>query len=281
MKRGDTPAVINDLNGIKCHFGTWFDGKVQSYEGTKVRTPIMTTNINVQGSERTATFAQELSVPLLPIHSDTEPPVTSDDNLRTPGYSPVPEPVVLKIPVNARLKKGKGKKGKQSPYQSRYSFHQRYLCSQSSGDEARDVTTKKKGKKARKWGEDGAYEADGNDVLDFSSAPESVAPLPPLNIDNLIGSTQNFKFEIDEDDDEYEVTAETKSNRGWGIFSNFVGGKVLTKDDLKDPLEQMHQFLLAKNVASEVSSHLCESVEKNLVGQKTGNFQSRSPHGSS
>jgi signal recognition particle receptor subunit alpha len=207
--------------------------------------------------------------------------VTSDDNLRTPGYSPVPEPVVLKIPVNARLKKGKGKKGKQSPFQSRYSSHQRYLCSQSSGDEARDVTTKKKGKKARKWGEDGAYEADGNDALDFSSAPESVAPLPPLNIDNLIGSTQSFKFEIDEDDDEYEDTAEIKSNRGWGIFSNFVGGKVLTKDDLKDPLEQMHQFLLAKNVASEVSIHLCESVEKSLVGQKTGNFQSSSPHRSS
>src|SRR5208282_6173780 len=45
LKRGDTPAVINDLNGIKCHFGTWFDGKVQSYEGTKVRTPIMKTKL--------------------------------------------------------------------------------------------------------------------------------------------------------------------------------------------------------------------------------------------
>jgi signal recognition particle receptor subunit alpha len=67
---------------------------------------------------------------------------------------------------------------------------------------------------------------------------------------------------------------EGKGNRGWGIFSNFVGGKVLTKEDLKEPLEQMHQFLLAKNVASEVSVHLCESVETNLIGQKTGNWQS-------
>ena len=53
-----------------------------------------------------------------------------------------------------------------------------------------------------------------------------------------------------------------------------MGGKILTKEDLKDPLEMMHQFLLAKNVANEVSVHLCESVEKSLVGQKTGNFQS-------
>jgi signal recognition particle receptor subunit alpha len=36
LKKEDTPAVINDLDGVKCHFGTWFDGKVQSYEGPKV-----------------------------------------------------------------------------------------------------------------------------------------------------------------------------------------------------------------------------------------------------
>jgi signal recognition particle receptor subunit alpha len=36
LKSGDTTAVINDLNGVKCHFGTWFDDKVQSYEGAKV-----------------------------------------------------------------------------------------------------------------------------------------------------------------------------------------------------------------------------------------------------
>lgn len=36
LKRGDTTAVINDLNNVECHFGTWFDGKVQSYQGAKV-----------------------------------------------------------------------------------------------------------------------------------------------------------------------------------------------------------------------------------------------------
>jgi signal recognition particle receptor subunit alpha len=36
LKRGDTTAVISDLNGVECHFGTWFEGKVQSYEGARV-----------------------------------------------------------------------------------------------------------------------------------------------------------------------------------------------------------------------------------------------------
>jgi signal recognition particle receptor subunit alpha len=36
LRAGDNTMVINDLSGIECHFGTWFDGKVQSYEGAKV-----------------------------------------------------------------------------------------------------------------------------------------------------------------------------------------------------------------------------------------------------
>ena len=155
------------------------------------------------------------------------------------------------------------------------------MCSRSnnclcSGDEARDIAAKRRGKKARKWGEDGAYEADENEILDFSSAHESLAKPRPEAVDRTT-STQNKLFEIhddEDDDDDVDVSVEGKGNRGWGIFSNFVGGKVLTKEDLKEPLEQMHQFLLAKNVASEVSLHLCESVETSLIGQKTGNWQS-------
>jgi signal recognition particle receptor subunit alpha len=36
LKTGDTTAVIDDLNGVKCHFGTWFDERVHSYERIKV-----------------------------------------------------------------------------------------------------------------------------------------------------------------------------------------------------------------------------------------------------
>lgn len=58
------------------------------------------------------------------IQSDTEPPVTSDDNTAPYVSSPIIPPAILK-PVNARLKRGKGKKGKSpfaSPQQSRFVF---------------------------------------------------------------------------------------------------------------------------------------------------------------
>ena len=61
---------------------------------------------------------QELAAPLLAMQSDGDLGVTSDDNLRTPVGSPILAPAV-KSPVSVILKKGKGKKGKHSPYQSR------------------------------------------------------------------------------------------------------------------------------------------------------------------
>lgn len=61
----------------------------------------------------------ELAAPLLAIQSDGEVGVTSEDNLRTPVDSPILPPVALKSPINVRLKKGKGKKDRNSPHQSR------------------------------------------------------------------------------------------------------------------------------------------------------------------
>jgi hypothetical protein len=124
LKTGDTTAIINELSGVECRFGTWFDGKVQSYEGAKVL-DIQLQTLTDQAGPSTISV-RELGQPLLAIQSDTEPPVTSDDNTRSPADSPVLAPVTLKTPVNARLKKGKGKRGKNSPYQSRFF---RYLSS--------------------------------------------------------------------------------------------------------------------------------------------------------
>jgi signal recognition particle receptor subunit alpha len=55
---------------------------------------------------------------------------------------------------------------------------------------------------------------------------------------------------------------------------NFVGGKVLAKEDMDKPLAGMKDHLLKKNVAQEAANEIVKSVETSLVGQKTGNFQS-------
>jgi signal recognition particle receptor subunit alpha len=59
-----------------------------------------------------------------------------------------------------------------------------------------------------------------------------------------------------------------------GLFRNVVGGKTLTKDDLDKAMKGMEDHLLRKNVAREAAVRLCEGVERELIGVKTGNFES-------
>lgn len=61
------------------------------------------------------------------------------------------------------------------------------------------------------------------------------------------------------------------------LFRGVIGGKVLTKADLDKPMKGMEEHLLKKNVAREAAVRLCEGVERELIGVKTGNFESRSP----
>ncbi|RSL74324.1 hypothetical protein CEP51_011607 [Fusarium floridanum] len=59
-----------------------------------------------------------------------------------------------------------------------------------------------------------------------------------------------------------------------GLFRNIVEGEILTKKDLDAAMDRMENHLLKKNVARETAVRLCESVEKELLGVKTGNFES-------
>lgn len=61
-----------------------------------------------------------------------------------------------------------------------------------------------------------------------------------------------------------------------GLFRNVIGGKVLTKSDLEKPMRGMEEHLLKKNVAREAAVRLCEGVERELIGFKTGSFESMS-----
>lgn len=63
-----------------------------------------------------------------------------------------------------------------------------------------------------------------------------------------------------------------------GLFRNIVGGKVLTREDLDKPMKGMEEHLLKKNVAREAAVRLCEGVERELIGVKTGSFESASDY---
>ncbi len=62
-----------------------------------------------------------------------------------------------------------------------------------------------------------------------------------------------------------------------GLFRNVIGGKVLSKSDLEKPMRGMEEHLLKKNVAREAAVRLCEGVQMELIGVKTGSFESEFP----
>ena len=174
----------------------------------------------------------------------------------------------------------------------------------SSGDEA--PSQKGKGgkpgiKQKRRWDADGmAREGDDDAVLDYSTVTSDPGQTErELDVDNVnaaqMGSrTGKGQFVLKDLEDEVDaILASSKSTQSAaqeaaepsgllgtasfkisGFFRNIVGGKMLTKEDLQQPLNQMQNFLLEKNVAREAAERLCKSVETDLLDQKTASFTS-------
>ena len=146
-----------------------------------------------------------------------------------------------------------------------------------------------------------ADEDDGA-LLDYSAqvhdestngVTESSTRLGPVNTQSFGTRTQKGQFVLKDLDNEVRSIlqgAEEKEreptpkgglvgaslNAVTGLFRNVVGGKILTKEDLVKPMRGMEEHLLNKNVAREAAVRLCEGVERELVGVKTGSFESKS-----
>ncbi|KAK3372022.1 signal recognition particle, alpha subunit, N-terminal-domain-containing protein [Podospora didyma] len=180
---------------------------------------------------------------------------------------------------------------------------------QSSGDEAgtrRSSRLAAKGapKRGRKWDADGfADEEDDSVQLDYSTPNAATSNSDQTGGARLgaveevdastWGSNTKGKFVLRDLGDEVHsilASADAKNSAAksdaatglvgsslsaiGGLFRNVVGGKVLTKDDLDKAMKGMEEHLLKKNVAREAAVRLCEGVEKELIGIKTGSFES-------
>lgn len=173
----------------------------------------------------------------------------------------------------------------------------------SSGDEA--YTRKSKAgktatvKKGRKWDADGLADEDSDTPLDYS-APANGAVTSDTEMRNMEAvdqaswgsKTGKGQFVLKDLDDEVHsrlASADAKRAESTsapsgivgssisaigGLFRNVVGGKTLTKEDLDKAMKGMEDHLLKKNVAREAAIRLCEGVERELIGVKTGNFES-------
>ncbi|TWU75223.1 hypothetical protein ED733_005426 [Metarhizium rileyi] len=176
----------------------------------------------------------------------------------------------------------------------------------SSGDEA--ASKQKKGakgpKKGRKWDADGFVDEHDPDVqLDYSANLTSDVETETAGRSSALaavdastwGTSTRGKFVLkDLGDEVHNILASAESKKAaasarsetrsgllgtgvnalGGMFRNVVGGKTLTKEDLDKAMKGMEEHLLRKNVAREAAVRLCEGVQKELVGIKTGNFES-------
>jgi len=60
----------------------------------------------------------------------------------------------------------------------------------------------------------------------------------------------------------------------WSSLSGLVGSKPLTRQDIEPVISKMQEHLMAKNVAADVATNLCDSVTNKLEGKICGTFQS-------
>ncbi|KAK8166324.1 signal recognition particle, alpha subunit, N-terminal-domain-containing protein [Phyllosticta citrichinensis] len=283
---------------IDCPFDDYFDRQVQEMEALwesaapPIRDSAPTVELTPPSSSGTDHAHEAPPMPGLrrPLPKPAQNGTSNDATpTSTPDTSRPNSPA-----VNNHLLAAKGGPGGR---QSRRAKKKANLTSapMSSGDEspARRTT---KGKKGRKWDDFGAADEEDDTVLDYSTpslnteAQETtVEQVESSSWGKRTGKGEFVLKDLDEEMDEILAAAKAKkgdskeSGSGFvgsslgaigGLFRNVVGGKTLTKEDLAKPLKGMEDHLLRKNVAREAALRLCESVEQDLVGVKTGSFTS-------
>ena len=175
----------------------------------------------------------------------------------------------------------------------------------SSGDEdlrKKIKPSKNAAKKGRRWDADGIADEDDGVTLDYSTTTpnenEIEDPLSRPAVESIDSRAHGIwtrkgeyvlkDFDVgDKNHSILERSGDTTSqdpktvgvvesglNVISGLFRNVVGGKVLTRADLQKPMKGIEEHLLNKNIAREAAVRLCEGVERELVGVKTGNFES-------
>lgn len=104
-----------------------------------------------------------------------------------------------------------------------------------------------------------------------------------LQVSSMKGDLPSVDYESSEEEEQDEeekiiVSQKNTPSSGrsitgmFGVLKGLVGSKSLTREDMEPVLEKMRDHLIAKNVAADISSQLCESVAKKLEGKVMGTF---------
>ncbi|CZT12043.1 signal recognition particle receptor subunit alpha [Rhynchosporium agropyri] len=290
---------------VECHFDEYFDQQIQKLEKTAI-------NQDTKVAEATA-FVEE-APPLVSEKFDDEPPPlpgllsrgASKNNYRdltSNDSTPVATPDTSRPSTPAsHILTGKAGPGGKGSRRSRKAANTPNAYA-SSGDESFLKKGKATPKKGRKWDADGLADEDSDTPLDYSAPlngatsgedegkdrPGTMEEVDHATWGSKTGKGQFVLKDLDDQVNSILASADAKKvdatgpatgivgsslSAIGGLFRNVVGGKTLTKEDLDKAIKGMEDHLLRKNVAREAAMRLCEGVERELIGVKTGNFES-------
>ena len=286
---------------VDCDFDDYFDQQVRELENTAEKNPQLSPPSAVDEltpPSSSDSGSQGLPPPLpglTAVSQSTQ--LRPESNGHSTDATPIPTPDTSRPSTPAsHIIAGKG-----GPKSRRARKAAAALINGSSGDEKKPRPKKDTSKKMRRWDADGLADEEDGAVLDYSAqAPEEhangrIEPASGLElVDSQSFGTRTKKGQFVLKDLDTEVHSILQSAEGKksepapksglvgsslgaisGLFRNVVGGKVLTKEDLVKPMRGMEEHLLNKNVAREAAVRLCEGVERELVGVKTGSFESK------
>lgn len=283
---------------VECEFDSYFDQQVRELESSAEKSPL---NLSIDELTPPSTSDSQQNEPPPPIPGLVGGPQKPLSGSATSAdVTPIPTPEASRptTPLNNHLLSAKsGPKGL-----SRRAKKVATTSNVSSGEEASRKKSKagRSAPKAKRvWGAEGYADEDSGEQLDYSGATSNgeVADPPSGSVDPVDASqhgtrTGKGQYILKDLDDEVHSILEDANNKHVepssssgvlgsslgaisGLFRNVVGGKVLTKGDLDKPMKGIEEHLLKKNVAREAAVRLCEGVERELIGVKTGSFESR------
>ncbi|KAI1320423.1 signal recognition particle, alpha subunit, N-terminal-domain-containing protein [Xylariaceae sp. FL0255] len=279
---------------VHCHkFDEFFDQQYNEFDSSA-------------GAVQTSPSIED-EPPLPPGLKQRPKPPASDVAAASPAeLTPIPSPVTSRPSTpgtNSHLVVGKSGLRMSRKARKMQNIHS---APPSSGDEGPIKKGKKAPKKGRKWDPDGFTDEEDDVQLDYSASrntltsdseaePAAARSTAVEGVESTTWGTTTSKGQFvlrDLGDEVHSIlqSAEAKkaasgaASKGGlvgsglstisGLFRNVVGGKTLTKEDLDKAMKGMEDHLLKKNVAREAAIRLCEGVEKELLGVKTGNFES-------
>lgn len=109
----------------------------------------------------------------------------------------------------------------------------------------------------------------------FTNKDEMVGQLVGNIRDIEVESSEESMEESDEETETIQKSPSAAVNKSTGVFSMFkglVGAKALSKEAMQPALEKLKDHLITKNVATDISLKLCESVAAKLEGKVLGTF---------